>query len=60
MMPEEPKSTSQPDNSRINLNQYHDVSYWMDLLGITSDELRRIVNKVGTLVTDVKKEALSR
>jgi hypothetical protein len=42
------------DSSRINLNQAYEVGYWTQILGITENELRRIVNEVGNDVEAVK------
>ncbi len=42
------------DSNRVNLAQPYEVSYWTQTLGLTENELRRIVEDVGTNVEAVK------
>ncbi|MDQ8050850.1 DUF3606 domain-containing protein [Luteibacter sp.] len=42
------------DRSRINLNQDHELRYWMGALDVTEDELRAAVRAVGSSVNDVR------
>ena len=44
------------DRSRVNMSEEYDVKYWMQHLGVTKDELQKVVDRVGTSVTDVEKE----
>lgn len=50
-----PDDTSQ-DHIRIRIDQIRDVRYWAGRFGVTEQELRDAVVKVGTLVRDVKSE----
>jgi hypothetical protein len=46
----------QPDRSRINMSESYEVRYWTKHLGITRDELQRLVDKVGSSASAVRKE----
>ena len=35
------------DRTQINLDQEHEVRYWTETLGVTKEELRAAVDKVG-------------
>lgn len=55
-MPDDITQTGKPDDSRINVGQPHEVDYWSDKLGVTPDQLKTSVKKVGPMVKDVKKD----
>lgn len=42
------------DDSRINVNQPHEVRYWTGKWGITETTLRAAINAVGVMVKDVE------
>jgi hypothetical protein len=42
------QNRGEPDRSRINVNEEHEVHYWTQLLGVTPDELRDAARNVGT------------
>jgi hypothetical protein len=44
------------DRTRINVNESWELRYWMDTLGVTEQQLRDAVKKVGVMVADVRKE----
>jgi Protein of unknown function (DUF3606) len=46
----------QPDRSRINMHEDYEVKYWSKHLGITREELQRLVDKVGNAASAVRKE----
>ena len=46
----------QPDRSRINMNEDHEVKYWTRHLNVTREELQRLVDKVGNSASAVRKE----
>jgi hypothetical protein len=48
------RQTGNLDDSRININQDYEVSYWSEKLGITPDQLRSAVAKAGPLVKNVR------
>jgi hypothetical protein len=45
-----------PDRSKINLNDAAEIKCWTKELRVSTDELRRIVEKVGNSVAAVRKE----
>jgi Protein of unknown function (DUF3606) len=46
----------QRDRGHIAMGQSHEVQYWTKHLGISKDELRRAVDKVGNSAAAVRKE----
>lgn len=53
-MADDPKAASRLDGSRINLGQDYEVRYWCEKLGVTEDQLKSAVAKVGPLVKNVR------
>jgi len=46
----------QPDRSKINMSEDFEVRYWCKHLGVTREELQRVVDKVGSSAKAVEKE----
>ncbi|BEV43965.1 DUF3606 domain-containing protein [Afipia carboxidovorans] len=46
----------QQDRSHINMSEDYEVKYWTHHLGVTRDELRQAVEKVGNSAATVRKE----
>jgi hypothetical protein len=46
----------QPDRSHINMHEDYEVKYWSKHLGVTREELQRLVDKVGNGASAVRKE----
>jgi len=46
----------EPDHSRINLDEDYEVKYWTRHLGLSAEELKRLVDKVGNSAAAVRKE----
>ena len=44
------------DRSKIILEQEHQIKHWIRHLGVTRDELARVVAKVGNSAAAVRKE----
>jgi hypothetical protein len=44
------------DRSKVNLHEAWEVDYWTDELGVSKDELQRVVKKVGDSAAAVRKE----
>ena len=44
------------NQSRVNLNDSHEVSYWIHTFNIAEAELRKVVQSVGTSVFRVEEE----
>jgi len=59
-MADNPATRGEPDRSRINVNQEHEVRYWSEKLGISADELREIVGEVGPMADAVEQRARGR
>jgi len=49
-----------PDRSKINMSESWEVKYWTRELGISRDELQKIVDKVGNSAATVRKELANR
>jgi Protein of unknown function (DUF3606) len=48
-----------PDRSKINLQSEQELKYWTRALGISKDELRSVIEKVGNAAAAVRKEIAS-
>jgi hypothetical protein len=46
----------QRDRGHIAFGQSHEVQYWTKHLGVTREELRRAIDKVGNSAAAVRKE----
>jgi Protein of unknown function (DUF3606) len=46
----------QPDRSKINMNQIHEVRYWTAHLNVSKEELQKDIDKVGNSAAAVRKE----
>ena len=47
---------SQPDRSKINMNEAIEIKYWSKALGVDRKLLRKAVDKVGNSAAAVRKE----
>ena len=54
-MADDLKQTGKPDDSRINVDQEHEVGYWSDKLGVSREQLREAVQADGPMVKDVQR-----
>jgi hypothetical protein len=43
------------DRDRINVHEDYELGYWSKELGVTPEKLKQTVEKVGVMVTDVRK-----
>ncbi len=55
-MPDDPKKTGGQDRKRINVNQDYELRDWSKKFGVTPEQLKAAVAKVGTMADDVEKE----
>ena len=46
-MSDDLKNRGAQDRARINLTEVHEVHYWTNALGVSEEELRRLVGEVG-------------
>ena len=44
------------DRTRINTNEDYELRYWSEKFGVTHDQLKAAVKKVGNSVTAVEEE----
>jgi predicted RNA-binding protein YlqC (UPF0109 family) len=44
------------DRSKINLHEEFEVKYWMKELGVTKQQLEKVIDKVGNSAAAVRKE----
>lgn len=54
-MPDDLSKRGPADRSRINVNEQWEVEWWCGQLGVTPQQLRDAVKKVGVMVNDVKR-----
>jgi hypothetical protein len=52
-MSDDKMNRGEPDRSRINLNEHYEVSYWSERFGITKEQLKKAVEKVGNSPEDI-------
>ena len=50
------KNKGQPDRSKINMHEAHEVKYWTHQLGVSREKLQAAVEKVGNVAAAVRKE----
>ena len=55
-MSDDLKQTGKPDDSRINVEQIHEVKYWANKFGVSPDVLRSAVQAAGPMVKDVQRQ----
>lgn len=55
-MADDKSKTGGQDRDRINVNEDYELRDWSKKFGVTPEELRDAVNKVGPMADDVKKE----
>ena len=52
-MPDSKKNIGKPDRDRISLSEDYEVRDWSKKFGVTADELKLAVKKVGPMAKDV-------
>lgn len=55
-MSDDLKNKGQPDRSKINMHEAHEVKYWTKQLGVDRVQLQKLVEKVGNSAAAVRKE----
>lgn len=53
-MADDLKQAGRHDESRINIGQDYEVRYWCEKLGVSPDQLKSAVAKVGPVVRHVR------
>lgn len=54
-MPDDPSKRGPADRSRINIHEPYELRYWTQHFGVTEQQLKACVAKVGVMVSDVKR-----
>ncbi len=54
------KRGRQQDRRMINMHEDYELSYWSKKFGVTRDELREAVRKVGPYAVNVERELIKR
>lgn len=54
-MPDDRTKMGPADDSRINVHQDYELQYWSQRLGVSPEQLRQAVQKVGPMVKDVRR-----
>lgn len=55
-MSDDKSNTGGQDRKRINLSEAYEVRDWSQKFGVTEDQLRAAVAKVGSMADDVERE----
>jgi hypothetical protein len=55
-MPDDKTKTAEPDRSRINIHEPYELRDWSKKFGVSEDQLKQAVQKVGTSADKVAKE----
>ena len=55
-MADDQSKTRPQDSSRINVHEDYEVRYWSQKFGVTAEDLKTAVKKVGVSATAVEKE----
>jgi hypothetical protein len=54
-MADDPAKRDYRDRDRINVHEDYELRYWTKELRVTPEKLKRTVEKVGVMATDVRK-----
>lgn len=54
-MADDLKNRGEPDRSRINLHEVHEVQYWTRKFGVSAQELQTAVKAAGSQAADVER-----
>jgi hypothetical protein len=54
-MADDPKETRPQDAQRINVNQEHELRYWSQKFGVSPEQLKKVVGRVGPMADDVER-----
>ncbi|KGE52111.1 DUF3606 domain-containing protein [Xanthomonas axonopodis pv. vasculorum] len=53
-MSDDKRNVGSPDRDRINVNEACEPQYWTKTLGVSADELKAAVQKVGPMAASVR------
>ena len=55
-MADDKSKRGEPDRSKVNMSEDYEVQYWTKHLGVTREELQKVIDKVGNSVEAIEKE----
>jgi hypothetical protein len=53
-MSDDPSKRSKQDRGRIDVSESHELRYWSEKFGVSHDQLKSAVQKVGPMAKDVQ------
>jgi len=53
-MSDNKKDVGKPDRDRIDVSEPYELEYWKKRLGITTEQLKEVIQKVGPVTKDVE------
>lgn len=56
MFDDDPHKRGRADRNRVNIHEEHELRSWSKTFGVSEEELAKAVQKVGPMVTDVRRE----
>ena len=54
-MADDPRETRPQDAQRVNVTQEHELRYWSQKFGVSPEQLKRVVGRVGPMAEDVER-----
>ena len=54
-MADNPSETRPQDAKRVNVNQAHELRYWSQKFGVSPEQLKKVVGRVGPMADDVER-----
>jgi len=54
-MADDLSNRGQADRLRINVNEKHELAYWIEELAVTEPQLRELIHAHGVMAADVRK-----
>jgi hypothetical protein len=55
-MADDKLKTGKPDRERVNINEPYELADWAAKFGVSADDIRAAVAKVGAFAKDVERE----
>ena len=55
-MPDNKSKVGKQDRERVNINEYYELRDWSKKFGVSREELKKAVQKVGTSAEAVRKQ----
>jgi hypothetical protein len=54
-MADDPNKTRPQDAQRVNVHQEHELRYWSQKFGVSPEQLKKVVGRVGVMADDVER-----